>query len=276
MVVRLRRGIPLGDDAAVDDRVRHARARVLVRIRPGTIRRLAIEKLAEQSERAAADADAQTAVQIRGGTIFRVIIRVISADAGVQEWRELPFLQHHVDDARDRVRAVLRRGAVAQYVDPVDRARGNGVEIHAGRPGAHAVREGVDERHLMAPPAVDEHQRFIGREAAQRERPHDIVGVGDALMREVDRRRERLQDLSGLGHALLAEVLRREDVDRHGQLLRRCVSRARADDHVHRREADRLRFQREVLRDGRLVHDDARRPWLKAQQSDTQQIGAGR
>ena len=275
MVVRLRRGIPLDDDAAVDDRVRHARARVLVRIRPGAIRRLAIEKLAEQSERAAADADAPAAVQIRGGTVVRIIVWVISADTGVQEWRELPFLQHHVDDARDRVRPVLRRGAVPQHVDAVDRARGNGVEIHAGRPGAHAVREGVDERHLMTSPAVDEHQRLIGREAAQRERPHDVVRVGDALMREVHRRCQRLQNLPGLGHALFRHVLGREDVDRYRELLRRGVARARSDHHVHRRQADRLLGEDEILRDGCLVHHDARRARLVAQQPNAQQIRAG-
>ena len=276
MVVRLRRGIPLDDDAAVDDRVRHARARVLVRIRPGAIRRLAIEKLAEQSERAAADADAPAAVHIRRGTVVRVTIRVISTDTGVQEWRELPFLQHHVDDARDRVRPVLRRGAVAQHVDAVDGARGNGVEIDAGRPGAHAVREGVDERHLMTAPAVDEHQRLIGREAAQRERPHDVVRVGDALMREVHRRCQRLQNLPGLGHALFRHVLRREHIDRDRELLRCGMPRPRSDHHVHRRQADRLLGEDEILRDGCLVHDDARGARLIAEQPNAQQIRAGR
>src|SRR5205814_10461008 len=70
---------------------------------------------------------------------------------------------------------------------------------------------------------------------------------------------------------------RRENVDRHGELLRRGVSCARPDDHVYEREADGLRFEREVLRDGHGAFDDyARRARLISKQPHAQRVGARR
>ncbi|MNT26192.1 hypothetical protein D3C72_1617510 [compost metagenome] len=43
------------------------------------------------------------------------------------------FLQAQVDDPGDGVRAVLRRGAVAQDLDPVQGTRRDGVQIDGGR-----------------------------------------------------------------------------------------------------------------------------------------------
>ena len=59
----------------------------------------------------------------------------------------------------------------------------------------------------MPAPAVDEHERVIGTEAAQRERPYHVVGVGHALPREINRRGERLEDLARLVRALERNVL---------------------------------------------------------------------
>jgi hypothetical protein len=64
-------------------------------------------------------------------------------------------------------RAVLRRCAVAQHVDALYGKRGNGFEISSGiATGAAAVD--IDQRHRVLTLAIDEHQRLVGPEAAQR------------------------------------------------------------------------------------------------------------
>ncbi len=111
----------------------------------------------------------------------------------------------------------------------------------------------------MAPPAVHQHQRVIGAQAAQRERANNVVRVGHALAREVHRWREVLQDLARFVRALQGDLLRGEHVDRDRELLGGRVPGARPDDDVHGREADRLRREREVLRHRDLPHRHARR-----------------
>ncbi len=90
---------------------------------------------------------------------------------------------------------------------------------------------------------------WSGTQTAQRERAHDVVRVGDALAREIDRRREVLENLTGLVRPLLGDLLRCEDVHRNGELLGRRMPRARADHDVDRRQADRLLGHREILLD---------------------------
>ena len=162
MVIGLRHGVPLDDDLAVDDRVGDTGAGVFVDVGPGAIGRLPVEELGEQAERAAADSDAPPAVQIDRRTVVGIVGGMVAADARVQEGRELPFLEHQVHHTGDRVRSVLRRRAVAQHVDAIDRARGDRVEIDSARTGAGPVRKRVDERGLVAAPAVHQHERLIG------------------------------------------------------------------------------------------------------------------
>src|SRR6266571_2223261 len=54
-----------------------------------------------------------------------------------------------------------------------------------------------------------QNERVIRAQASQRERPHDVGGIGDALAREVHRRRDRLQGLARLGLAFFFLMIRR-------------------------------------------------------------------
>ena len=129
----------------------------------------------------------------------------------------------------------------------------------------------------MAAPAVQQHQRVIRAQAAQGERPDDVVRIRDALAREVHRGSELLENLARLGGPLLLDLLGCEYVHWDGELVSGCVPRPRADHDVHRREPDRLRMQREVLAGGlRLAHRDAHDLRHVAEQPRAHRVGAGR
>ena len=92
----------------------------------------------------------------------------------------------------------------------------------------------------MSSPPVQQDQRVVGAEAAQSEGPHDVIGIRDALAREVDRGRERLQDLAGLAGTLLCEGLGGVDVHGNGELLGARVPSPGPDDQVDGREPNGL------------------------------------
>src|SRR6266540_528436 len=236
VVVRLRQRIVFLQDSA-GQRVDHIRHAVLVRqedIGPGAVGRVAMQILPKDRQRAASQTHAESAVEIGGGAVVGVVLRAVLAPIHVQERREPALLQDHVDDARDRVGAVLRRRTVTQHLDPVDGAARQRVEIHATRAGPHPVRERVEHRHLMSAPAIQEHEGVIGTQTAQRERPHDVVGVRNALAREIDRGRQVLENLARLVGSLHRDFFGGEDVDGHRQLLGRGMTRPRPDDDVDR------------------------------------------
>ena len=233
------------------DGVRHARSGVfeLVCVRP--VGRLAVEELAEQGERPAAEPDAPAAVHVDGRPVSGIVARGVAPGVDVHVRRELPFLHDQVHDPRDGIGPVLRRGAVAQHLDPVEGALRHRVQVHAARARAHAVREVVHQRGLVLAPAVDQDERLVGGEATERKGAHDVAGVGDALVREVHRWSELLQDLAHLSCALSLDILGAEHVDRDGQLVRGCVAGTGSDRHVYGRKRDRL--DHELVR-GRLVY----------------------
>ena len=127
------------------------------------------------------------------------------------------LLQDHVDHARDRVRAVLRRGTVAQHFDALDRRGGNRIEVHARGPAPDRVVHG-DHRAGMPPLPVQEHERLIGPQPAQREGPLHVHPASDGRAGEVQRWHEHLQDLRDLGSARDLHLLAPHHVDRHGRL----------------------------------------------------------
>ena len=159
-------------------------------------------------------------------------------------------LEHDVDHAGDGVRAVLRRGAVAQHLDVIDRRHRDRVQIDAGRAAADAAVQ-VHQRALVPALAVDQHQHLIGTEPAQRRRPHRVGAVGDRRPREIERRRQRLDHLRRLGVAARGNLLVRDDVDRH-RLLGRGAGRARSDGHL----LGEAEAQRDVDGQRRRVHHD--------------------
>ncbi|MNS76816.1 hypothetical protein D3C72_1103730 [compost metagenome] len=76
------------------------------------------------------------------------------------------FFQAQVDDAGDGVRAVLRRSAVAQDLDPVQSAGRDSVQIDGGRTATDRAVD-VDQGRGVAARAVHQHQGLVRRQAAQ-------------------------------------------------------------------------------------------------------------
>jgi hypothetical protein len=139
-------------------------------------------------------------------------------------------LELDVDHAGDRVRAILRRRAVAQHFDAIDRERGNRVEVDRSRAATHRSVDVEQCGHVTAL-AVDQHQGLVGREAAQRGGADHIGAVGDRWLREVERGYELVEDLVDLAQPRAAHRLRRNHVDRHRAVGDGTIGGARAGDH---------------------------------------------
>src|SRR5207244_11360347 len=142
-------------------------------------------EIRKQAEGTPTKSDADSAVDVYGRPSIRIVLRYVTAGVCVQVWRELAFPHHDVHDARDGVGAVLGRRPIAEHFDALDGSAGYGVQVHPARAKGHAVGEGVHESRLMPAPAVHQHQRLVGAQAAQREWPHDVVRVGHTLAGEV-------------------------------------------------------------------------------------------
>ncbi len=122
---------------------------------------------------------------------------ILVADTVVQ--RQLGALiilaQDEVDDARDRVGAVDRRCTVGQHFDAFDRSGGNRVDV--------AIGDAL---------AVDQDQRTVGTEAAQRdEAAAGTTAVVDVRVIRITRDRRQLLDQITDGD--LARLLDRGAVD---------------------------------------------------------------
>ena len=238
-----------------------------------------MEVFAEHRERSAAQADAESTVHIGRRAVVDVAvggIRGVLTHVGIQERRKPAFLQDDVDHTGDRVGPVLGRRAVTQDLDAIDRTAGQRVEVHAARSSPHAVGEGVEDRHLMPAPAVEENQRMVRAQAAHRKGTHDVVRIRDALPREIDRRCQILQDLTRLARALLRNLLGRENVHRDRELLPGGVPSTRPDHHIDRRQTDGLLGEREIADDGRLADGDLHRLRHVSQEPHAQGVRARR
>src|SRR3546814_7363959 len=69
-----------------------------------------------------------------------------------------------VDHARDRIRTVGRRGAVAHHLNLIDDVVGDRVEVD------EVARAVIGQRIICHAHAIEQHQRRVGAEAAQRYR----------------------------------------------------------------------------------------------------------
>jgi len=81
--------------------------------------------------------------------------------------------QDDVDHAGNGVGAILRRGAVAQHLDPVDGRSRDRVQVHAHRASAERPVH-VHQRARVPPLAVDEDEHLVGPETQQARRV-DVV-----------------------------------------------------------------------------------------------------
>ena len=72
-----------------------------------------------------------------------------------------------VDNAGDRVRAILRRCSVTQDFDLFHGEARNHADIHTMRAVTGGRRKKLHESRAMTSLAVDEHQHLVGRRATQ-------------------------------------------------------------------------------------------------------------
>jgi len=122
--------------------------------------------------------------------------------------------QLDIDDARDRVRPIKRGGPVAQDFDPVDGDGDDLVQIDRARSAAHRSVE-IEQRRLMPTLAINQHQRLVRRQPAQRGRAKRVGTVGQRRLGEVERWHELVQQAAGFGIARMGQLLAADDVDRH-------------------------------------------------------------
>src|SRR5690242_17717754 len=190
--------IPFLDDLpnAIDG-IGLAGSRVLEWIGEGTIRLLAVAELRKDAEIPPGNWNSPTTTGIHRCAVIGIVVRGIPADIPVQERREDAILDYQVDHPCNRVRSILCRSTVPQHLDSIDGTGGNGVEVYAAGPRSHPVGEVVDQRRLMAPPAIDQDQGVVRTQASEGEGTDDVTGVSDCLSGKVDRWRDRLENDAG-------------------------------------------------------------------------------
>ena len=130
------------------------------------------------------------------------IARAVAAggDAGLVAARRSCAFQNNIDHAGDGIGAVLGRGAVAQHFDMVDGRHGNRIEISwRGTTTQRTLK--IQQGAGVPALAIDQHEGFIGREPAQRGRPHDARTVVTGCTGKVKRGHEARQDGPQLGIA---------------------------------------------------------------------------
>ena len=164
----------------------------------------------------------------RGEIIFSVAFRIlaIAKHALAAE----TFFERDVDHAGNSVRAILRRRTIAQHLNVVDGEQGH--RIHVGtRIAAISRTENIYQRYGMAAFAINQHQRLIGAQPAQRGGINQIGTIGTGLACGIERRRYILQRLREIElPALFGDFGHRNKINRHGCIGGRRIDAARADD----------------------------------------------
>jgi hypothetical protein len=148
---------------------------------------------------------------------------------------------------------ILRRGAVLKHLDPLD--GGGGDEVEIDRRGA-LLRPGVEveQRGGVAPFAVDQHQRLIGREPAQAERIDQGALIQSHHLPR-DGRGDLGQGIAQVGLAGRGQCLGADHGDRAQALLGGAVGIARAGDD------DIAALGRRLLALAGQASDSASRTW---------------
>jgi len=202
-------------------------------VHAGAIRLVALASFQRQVQIAAVAAQGEALVHA-GGIVVAVSL-IGGADVGAELAKVRAFLQDDVDDAGDRVRAVLGGRAVAQHLDALDRGQGNGIDVGAGRAAPDGLLH-VHQGLLVAALAVDQDQQLVRAEAAQGCGADDVGAVADEGGAEVERRIEVLQHLAQFLHPGRLHVLQVDQAHRHGGVERGLGLGARAQhDYLGRR-----------------------------------------
>jgi len=147
----------------------------------------------------------------------RALAVVVLARGGVEHAAGRILLQDDVHNAGDGVGAILRRGAVGQHFDVVDRVDRDEAEVSRRRARVRAAAVDREVRGGMAALAVDQHQGIVRTQTPQRrldgESPpvvsifSDGTSVCSALARSIDPVFSRaLEPTTWTGAALSAAV----------------------------------------------------------------------
>ena len=160
---------------------------------------------------------------------FAVAAVKILAPAGTDR-TAVAILENDVDDACDGVGAVLCRCAIAQHLDP---AYGRGRDqIQVGRDRAVVERRHrIDQRGLVPPLAVDQHQGLIRVEAAQTSGGNHRRDAATGAGWQIEGRHQGLQRLERPGAAGLFQLCPTQHVDGGRAVDDRARRAAGAGDH---------------------------------------------
>src|SRR3546814_6686285 len=123
------------------------------------------------------------------------------------------LVEDEVDNARDRVRTIDRRGTAGQHVDPVNERGRNDVDV-GGR------RAGVARQQTAA---VHQHQGALRTEAAKVDGRGAGRAVVDIAARAGEDLRQRVDEVFRPGDALELNFLVVDDGDRAGDIGRAHV-----------------------------------------------------
>ncbi len=199
------------------------------------VRRVGVAVLqAEVGEPAGAEREADVAGKAVGVAVAGAVRAGVELEAAPRR----VVLQQKVQHAGNRVRAVLRGGAVAQHLDLPQGDRRDGRDVRTLRAVRHPGEPG-DDRRAMAALAVDQHQRVVVGEVADAGRPHQRGRVADRVGGDVERGDQGPQLVVEGGGPLAHDVLERDGVDRHLRLGDRPGPGAAAEDDHPLGELDR-------------------------------------
>ncbi len=147
--------------------------------------------------------------------IVRIAAAVVRGTAAHRRVQRSVFTQQDIDHARDGIRAVLRGCTVAQDLDAPDRRGGNLVVI-GGRGALADGAAGVHPGGAVQSLAIDQHERLVRRESAQRSGVDMRVAVGRGGCRERKRGRLLFEDLTRFLVARCAQLRAAQRIDGNG------------------------------------------------------------
>ena len=117
------------------------------------------------------------------------------------------ILEDKIHHPSNRIRAILGRGAIAQYFDALQGNGGDHRQVRPLRAFGRLGRQPCDHRAAVPALAVDQDQGMVGRQVAQVGRSHDGRAVGNRLHIDAECRRHRAQQVQHVGVAMVLQVL---------------------------------------------------------------------
>ncbi len=195
-------------------RIRHAadaRRRILRLIPVGRADAVLLEAADVHEEVPAVGAAAERDVAGPGLAVADRVVAVV----GVQRKAVGLLLRDDVDDARDRIRAVQRRGAVGQDLDAIDDARRDRVEIDRSRDArrgrlVHPAQAVDEDQRALRTEVAQRNRRRAGADAAAVRRETEVAGRVEFRVERRTRNRESLDDIADRAETRRFDVLGRD------------------------------------------------------------------